>query len=160
MDPDTVLGIGLLLATIALAWATFRLSGHTRRYVDLTRTSLQVVEAASAPRLTLSSGGYASYGDRWEGRLTVHNVGGGIAQSVEVVSNWGTAHADEAILVSGDQSPVRFAKTHSEMNTIRGTKDEQLIPERVRFVDVRGQHHEAEARPEGPSVWIAVPRSS
>lgn len=163
MEFDTLLGIGLLLATLVLAVATFGLWRSTSRMaafagesVRLTRESLRVSEIASAPRLVLRTASRSVTGEYAQAQIRVDNVGGGLAQDVEVETSWGPGHLDTPVLRPEGHSFARVQITSQEWEGRRGSEDENPIPERVRFLDSHGRTHDVEALPAGGSTWVAT----
>lgn len=158
MELDTLLGIGLLVATAVLAVATWGLWSNTRKYVNLTRDSLAVVESASAPRLILNKDGRGKVGDtHMEGRIDVQNVGGGLAQDIVLTTSWGEAKVQLPILRPEDKSVAGARITMEEWAVREGGEDQDPVPQRVRFTDARGKAHDVEAQERVPgSTWVAT----
>jgi len=158
VELDTVLGIGLLVATGVLAWATWGLWRTTTQFVNLTRDSLAVVESASAPRLILNKDGRGSIGDtHMEGRIQVENVGGGVAHSIVLITSWGEATAGNPVLRPSEKTFAGARITNDEWAKREGGEDQDPVPQRVRFLDAQGRAHEVEAREHvAGSTWVAT----
>jgi hypothetical protein len=164
MDFENLLGIGLLMATVVLAAATVglwistsKMAAFAHESVRLTRESIRVAEAASAPRLVLRNGGRSTLGETHiEGQIRVDNVGGGLAQDVEVATSWGPAPLGTPVLRPDKHGVASVQITSREWEQRRGTDDENPIPERVRFLDSGGHSHDVEAQSAGGATWIAT----
>jgi hypothetical protein len=164
MEIDTMLGIGLLVATVVLAVATVglwrstsKLSGFTGESVRLTRRSLEVVESASAPRLVLYRDGRSLNDAFMEAMIEVENVGGGIAQDIVLVTSWGEGPVDTPVLHPKERKVARVRISSDEWAEKKGGEDQDPVPHRVRFLDVQGQRHDVEARVRTPSaMWVAT----
>jgi hypothetical protein len=165
LDFDTLLGIGLLAATVAVAvgtvglWlATKSLASFAEESVRLTRESLHVAEAQLAPRLVLRRSSRNVDEASAEGQILVENVGGGAAHDVTVETSWGLAPVDNPVLQPEKQSVARAQLTRADWDQRRGTEEEDPTPHRVRFVDARGQSQDVPAQPTAASMWVATAR--
>jgi hypothetical protein len=164
MELDTILGIGLLVATVVLAAATValwrstsKLARFTGDSVRLTQESLRVAELSSAPRLTLKKGSRSQVGDtHMDGTLRVDNLGGGLAENVEVVTSWGLALLGIPILRPDDWDTATVRITWKEWEQRKGTDDKDPVPERVKYIDSRGRIRDEPVQYAGGDTWVAT----
>jgi hypothetical protein len=133
------------------------MAAFAQESVRLTRESIRVAEVASAPRLVLRTGGRSTLGEtHMEGQIRVDNVGGGLAQDIEVATSWGPAPLGTPVLRPEEHSVASVQITSQEWGQRRGTDDENPIPERVRFLDSRGQLHDVKTQSAGGATWVAT----